>query len=1218
MSVRIRYGKTWWGEAWINALERIDYDANRLPRGRTYANTGRVKDIKISGKGNVEALVQGSRPKLYKITIKISKFSASEKTSIKKIIEDNPSIASELSLGNLPSKLLEILEANHISIMPKSWRSIDANCSCPDWANPCKHLAAVYYIIANEIDKNPFLIFKMKGIPPEDLSEGSEQQETIPEQRSMLHPDKFIKPSKAPLKVSGDDIKNIDLTFPPQDINSLFALLKDSPLFYPYGNFNEILRKKYSDLSKYSGLINIIEDDSSQMMETDYYLVISKEGNKKNPPGNSSGGLMDASMGFISITDQRSSKAQSKPPAAGALTVKIPSVNAERSPSRARKAVPIAEYDLVDYFIRRPLTISPDKASPSAAYLSLASSIALALVRSFSFIPEIISSENGRFSISYVPLIHDEKINKALKLLESIRPVNFIFRQKDSAVYNGDPGEYIVSVFLTHIVFIFTWQLEADLVRTADKIYKAFFFDAGFVPSKFEETNTAKAIKDWTETISIRTKSISPLIRIDTLKNESFTISLEIENKKDPMAAPEPFEKLFDSSNKIFTASSESIRMDVLRQAKIAASYLPELDKVINSKGKLAGQIDSQAMFGFLTGKAGILKMLGINIIIPKGLRNISSPRIILKGTGKKSVSSVSYLSLDKLLSFDWRVSIGDVEISKEEFLSLIKSAEGIIKFRDEYLILNPDEVKNILKKIQDAASGLSPAEALQTILTGQYDGIPFIADEAIEKIINNLLKAEDIDIPSELNATLRQYQVRGYRWLYSNLVKGLGSCLADDMGLGKTIQVISLLLKLKKEGQLKNPALVVCPTTLLGNWFKECGNFAPSLKTFIYHGQGRKLNTKGIDLVITTYGTLRSDIRKLEAEEWACLIIDEAQNIKNPESDQSHAVKNIKARGFIALSGTPVENRLSELWSIFDFLNRGFLGSLSYYKKQFATPIEKYRDKESIDCLRKLTSPFILRRLKTDKTIINDLPDKIIFDEYCYLSREQTALYEQTVKASLKSIEGIEGINRKGLILKLITSLKQICNHPAHYLKTGRPEIEYSGKSEKLIELLTKILANGEKALLFTQYKEMGMLLEKMIGGSLSEIPLFFHGGVPRAKRDKMVAAFQEDRNTRLMIISLKAGGTGLNLTEASNVIHYDLWWNPAVEAQATDRAYRIGQMKNVTVHRLITLGTFEEKIDEMIKQKKELADLTITAGENWITELSDKGLRELFSIKK
>ena len=406
-------------------------------------------------------------------------------------------------------------------------------------------------------------------------------------------------------------------------------------------------------------------------------------------------------------------------------------------------------------------------------------------------------------------------------------------------------------------------------------------------------------------------------------------------------------------------------------------------------------------------------------------------------------------------------------------------------------------------------------------------------------------------------------------------------------------------------------------PTTLITNWMREIEKFAPDLEIFVYHGAKRKLEMNGKDIVITTYGLVRSDIEIFKKKKWASVILDEAQNIKNPETKQTQSIKSLKSPLRIAMTGTPVENRLSEYWSIFDFLNHGYLDTLSKFIKKFAIPIEKDRNKKQLEVFRKITAPFILRRVKTDKSIIKDLPDKMELDQYCSLTKEQASLYQNIMDKTLKELESKDGIQRKGLVLQLITHLKQICNHPAHYLKKPESSPDLSGKTNMLLDLLATINENEEKVLIFTQYTEMGNKLQEMISEAFGHEVLFLHGGLTRKKRDAMVDSFQNEPCIKTMILSLKAGGTGLNLTAANNVIHFDLWWNPAVETQATDRAFRIGQKKDVMVHRFITKGTFEEKIDAMIKSKKELADMAVTQGEKWVGEFSNTELKEFFALK-
>jgi len=434
---------------------------------------------------------------------------------------------------------------------------------------------------------------------------------------------------------------------------------------------------------------------------------------------------------------------------------------------------------------------------------------------------------------------------------------------------------------------------------------------------------------------------------------------------------------------------------------------------------------------------------------------------------------------------------------------------------------------------------------------------------------------------------------------------------------------VISILLKFKEEGILdkKNRALVVVPTGLLTNWQAEITKFAPSLSAHIFHGTGRDIKQFDADIMLTTYGVLRSDFELLKKRKWQVMIIDEAQNIKNHDTAQSKAVKSIPAGIRIAMSGTPVENRLTEFWSIMDYTNKGYLGTVKTFKDDFATPIQVFNDEKVVTRFKKITAPFMMRRMKTDKTIISDLPDKIEQNQFAQLSKQQATLYEKTMLAAMEEIEGMGDGNdaqtlfkRQGLVLQMILALKQICNHPTQFLKNGQFDASLSGKTELLFELLDSIIESGEKVLIFTQFTEMGRMLEKFITERFGDKPMFYHGGCSVKQREEMVQRFQNNRADKIFILSLKAAGTGLNLTAASHVIHYDLWWNPAVENQATDRAYRIGQKNNVMVHRMICKNTFEERIDEMIQRKKHLAEMTVATGENWIGKLSNKELRDIF----
>ncbi|HDH27266.1 MAG TPA: DEAD/DEAH box helicase, partial [Actinobacteria bacterium] len=467
----------------------------------------------------------------------------------------------------------------------------------------------------------------------------------------------------------------------------------------------------------------------------------------------------------------------------------------------------------------------------------------------------------------------------------------------------------------------------------------------------------------------------------------------------------------------------------------------------------------------------------------------------------------------------------------------------------------------------------------------------------------------------------LRPYQERGVGWLGFLGRLGLGSCLADDMGLGKTAQVIASVLV----DDVVGPTLVVCPVSVLGNWRSELERFAPALSVLVHHGPGRQRDydkpfvERAVthDVVLTTYSLVARDAGDLTAVNWGRLVLDEAQQVKNPAAKQTKAVARLRADRRVALTGTPVENRLSDLWSIMHLLNPGLLGSARAFRQRFAIPIERDRDDQAADTLLRLTGPFVLRRLKSDRSIISDLPDKIEVTDHCPLTREQATLYQAVVDDLLVGAEEEDGMKRRGLVLAGLMRLKQVCNHPAHYLGDGSALAGRSGKLIRIEELLDELLSAGDKALCFTQFRQWGDALQPYLEQRFGVAVHWLHGGVPRKKRDEMVERFGEASGPQVFLISVKAGGTGLNLTAASHVIHLDRWWNPAVEDQATDRAYRIGQERNVLVHKLVSAGTVEERIDELIASKRDLAQRVLGSGEEWMTELSTDDLRDLVDLR-
>ncbi|MEF9880978.1 DEAD/DEAH box helicase [Streptomyces sp. P9-A4] len=592
---------------------------------------------------------------------------------------------------------------------------------------------------------------------------------------------------------------------------------------------------------------------------------------------------------------------------------------------------------------------------------------------------------------------------------------------------------------------------------------------------------------------------------------------------------------------------------------------------------------------------------------------------------GSSSAALPSFLSADALLGFNWRFAVGEHELTRAELDRLAEAGRPLVRLRDRWVLVDPAEVRRARSQ-QDRK--LTPVDALSAVLTGttEIDGKPVevAATGWLERLRERLAEPEggrtEVAQPPALAATLRDYQLRGLDWLHRMTSLGLGGCLADDMGLGKTITVIALHLHRQSDPATAGPTLVVCPTSLMGNWQREIEKFAPGTPVRRFHGASRTpedLADEGF--VLTTYGTMRLDAARLAARTWGLVVADEAQHVKNPYSATARQLRTIGARARVALSGTPVENNLSELWAILDWTTPGLLGGLGAFRTRFASAVEGGTDPAAAGRLATLVRPFLLRRRKSDPGIAPELPPKTETDRAVSLTPEQAGLYEAVVRETLAAIAEADGMARRGLVVKLLTGLKQICNHPAQYLKEDSPRIEgRSGKLELLDELLDTILAEGACTLVFTQYVGMARLLETHLAARGVRTQ-FLHGGTPVAQREAMVARFQNGE-VPVFLLSLKAAGTGLNLTRAEHVVHYDRWWNPAVEAQATDRAYRIGQDRPVQVHRLIAEGTIEDRIATMLDRKRELADTVLGTGGDTppeLTELTDAELAELVRLR-
>ena len=714
--------------------------------------------------------------------------------------------------------------------------------------------------------------------------------------------------------------------------------------------------------------------------------------------------------------------------------------------------------------------------------------------------------------------------------------------------------------------------------------------------------------------------------------------------------------------------TAELLLSELARVARI----WPKLEDALEETAPTGLDLDTAEAYAFLREMRPVLEESGVQCLVPDWWGQASTrvgARLFIEGEplGEDGMPPSGDprrggFGLHSVVNYAWQIALGDQPLSIEAFEALAGKGAPLVRLNGRWVEVRREDLETGLKFLKQHPGGkMSLLEALRLAHGAAEDakGLPILGMDAkgwVAEVFGPTHASERLAMleqPKRFQGSLRPYQLAGVSWLAFLDRFGLGACLADDMGLGKTIQLIALMQHERErlpEGERPGPTLLVCPMSVLGNWHRELTRFAPELTVHIHHGLERPQGEKLLqvvgksDVVITTYALVARDKESLEKVEWRRVALDEAQHIKNPPTKQTASIRALKAGNRIALTGTPVENRLTELWSIMEFCTPGYLGPMAEFRRRFAVPIERHRDKERAERLRGLVRPFILRRLKTDAKVISDLPPLVETRQHVPLTGEQASLYDKVVDEMLAKVDRAEGLRRRGLVLSALVKLKQICNHPAHYLREeaspektveqaeaaessdapievpedGRPLSGRSGKSIRLMQMLDEVIAAGDRALIFTQYRQMGHLLVAMLRRELDVEPLFLHGGTPQAKRDQLVARFQDPEGTApIFVLSLKAGGVGLNLTAANHVFHYDRWWNPAVENQATDRAFRIGQLRTVNVHKMISVGTLEERIDQMIEQKTELATQIIGAGEQWLTELSTGQLRDILSLR-
>ena len=865
-----------------------------------------------------------------------------------------------------------------------------------------------------------------------------------------------------------------------------------------------------------------------------------------------------------------------------------------------------------------------------------AAKFSLELITRKCFSPEM-REENKKFSAFWNICITDEDDERIRVLSRAMPPVCRAFTQ------SGTPPKVLVTDFLNQTVDAFVRKVSQTLVLP--------FSDTPLIPEQWLrslvyddfEGSVTKEVKPFLREMSTWLNQITPdstplrlCFRLDPPEDsQKWRISYYLQAKDDkslliPAEDVWKAHSLITVVERTFENPQERLLTDLGRASHVYSL----IEESLKTAHPVSLTVNTDRAYTFLREVAPLLEQSGFGVLLPPWWQKPVRPGVKLQVKSLSTPATGSGLfGMNSILDYDWRIALGGETLSLEEFKELAHLKVPLVKVRGNWVELNPSEIEKALAFFEKyrGSGKMTLQEALRLGLGQEQSevGLPVVdieGERRVREILDNLINStvQILEPPPNFVGTLRPYQVKGVSWLHFLHQYGLGACLADDMGLGKTIQVIALLLH-ERITQTVGPTLVVCPMSVAGNWYKEIERFAPSLNVMVHHGADRSTDSfekdvENHDVIITTYALAYRDEPVISTVEWERIILDEAQNIKNPAAKQTQAIKRLsqKTTHKVALTGTPVENRLSELWSIMDFLNKGYLGSQKGFRTKFSLPIERYHNTDRAETLKLLVKPFVLRRLKTDKTIIRDLPEKVEMTVFCNLTKEQVTLYEAVVQEMLDKIEDSEGMQRKGLVLSTLMKLKQVCNHPAQFLH-DRSEIgNRSGKVMRLKEMLEEALAEGDKALIFTQFREMGGMLDTYLQEELGCETLFLHGGTTKKKRDFMIDRFQSERGPPLFILSLKAGGFGLNLTEANHVFHFDRWWNPAVENQATDRAFRIGQKKNVLVHKFVVIGTLEERIDQLIEQKKELADRIVGTGEDWITEMSTEELKELFTMRK
>lgn len=1136
-----------WGDKWREAVERA------FP---TYARSVfRSVEIKISGR-TVEASVCEADKNWtsQKCVLMLSRFSDGEESALMDALNAAPKLLESLAHHLEPKETLDLALRAGVRLLPGPGVKFSVKCGC-GMRGMCAHAYAALHGIGKKVDRNPFLLFRIRGLDVGQIAEQCAQ----PAWESELPADSVVVPV----------------------FSDFFELVPcEGPESVP----------------------EVFEHEKSKIADVKKAMTYAVSANALFPEDF----VAAYRNAMLSLFEERFERYPEK-------SVDLTESGVVRYAGENRWMfgnIPL-EWALDALSVEGPVGIS--RADASFRLLNDARLTALEILNCGAVYPKLFTTNKKTAQIFWMPQRFVPEVREAISRLQKRLPAKFVRSEMEAP---GKMTRNAAEILLVAILSLYMRRSNPERKFKDDRLY-AFFGEATLDCSPRAAKDIGELL-EWLSGYELPEAKYLPFVNGADAGFGKVDVDLDVVDVVSGEVFP--FSKLWTQG-----FSSEK-RGRVLLALQPLRGYLPGYDEYVSQKAHDNLHLSGERLIRFLNESVPLFRALCIGMELPSGIetlvRGVPRPQIVRS----KEKARAKFCRLENLLQLNWTVAIGDKSMDGKRFLELYAESKDLLYDEGQYFYVSAEDVDRLKEGLRNRFK-VPAIQVLQIALAGEFEGLSVeVAPDALAEI--HRLRQENekaVSVPPQIRAKLRPYQLRGFAWMLGNSRLGFGSIIADDMGLGKTLQVIALLQQMKNEGALeKRKALIVVPTGLLQNWKRELSKFAPELRVQIYHGSLRRLETGEADVFVTTYGVLRSDKEKLSGMDWQLAVIDEAQNIKNAGTSQSRAVRAVSAQVKIAMSGTPVENRLMEFWSIMDFCNRGFFGSAKSFREEFEKPIQERADKHRAELFRKVTAPFLLRRLKTDKSIIADLPEKLEQDDWAALSPEQEKLYRETFENAMEKLGNFDLENpeqtfeRGAVVLRLILSLKQICNHPAQYLKDGNLDPALSGKMELFLNILESILDSDEKVLVFTQFTEMGEILQNVIRKQLKAQSLFYHGGVSVGARERVISEFENNPESKILILSLKAGGTGLNLTAASQVIHYDLWWNPAVESQATDRAYRIGQNRRVVVHRLITKDSFEEKINDIIQSKKKISDMTVATGESWITKLSDDELREVFTLGK